>query len=1200
MAETKKRGPGRPPGSKNKVDHAAAPSKKEQIDEMQRKYDRDRRNVDVIWSITLVAIGLFLFFTVVMDTTGSFGMKIHDICLGLFGIMAYALPFLVFVFAILLLAGKLQHIGWRTVFFSFLIFVNLCVLNSYRYIDENNIKIGFGDIANQYMNAISGIEGGVIGMEIGGILVKFFGKPGLIIIALTVLIISVFLVANTPISRFVENTIKKREEKKILAEMNEKYRREMEQAEAEARAASVPSSMPEPVVTEKRKGVRAVDMQDTVVMSAEEYRLLHQQQMQDDSGIIGSVKSVWRSLVGGLTTNDSDISHVPNKSVRLNTNDVNTYRDTGIPEPFSSSSGTSIIRNRGTAPMDPVRGNPQPLTSAQSRVIVKDNAPELAAKAEAEKDTLFGKLTRRFTDYINGNPSDRGIDSNPEDYGYPGDKKREQSRAAANTARPGYGLVDTQELGHSGSYGLDGHTKDGRPAPEVSFAGGNAAAAGRAQSFEEASAKRAKAAEAAAATAATLDEVKKPAKTKAAPKKAEAEEATPRGKTLTEKEAAELAAGFNATNEYETYELPPVSLLKRGSGPKHVMSAAQVGERAALLEKTLNDFGVDAKVINVTQGASVTRYEVQPATGVKVSRIVNLADDIALNMTAKTVRIEAPIPGKAAVGIEVENKEASPVLIRELIDSDEFMNAPSKIEFVVGKDISGNNIVADMKEMPHLLVAGATGSGKSVCINSIITSFLYKAKPSELKLIMIDPKMVELGNYNGIPHMLTPVVTDPRKAARALAIAVDEMEKRYEAFAKEYVKDLESYNEKMRTEGRYPDCKPEIIIIIDELADLMMAAPNDVENAICRLAQKARAAGMHLIVATQRPSVDVVTGLIKANIPSRIAFTTTSSIDSRTILDTTGAEKLLGKGDMLFSPVGSTKPFRVQGPYISAEEIEKIIKFVKKEGGDPEYDEELQTAIDNLDSKGSSEPQDELTEDAIAFIFKSGQASVSMLQRRFRIGYNRAARIIDEIEEKGIIGPQDGARPRQLLISEDMYYGGLSAAEEPVEEVVEEVVEEAPAEVYEEPVVEAAPEPVEEVYEEPEDIEAETVQETAEEESEPEPVIEVPEEKIEESVEDAVPDPELENDPVLNELVYGESYDDTPIDYAAVQDELPIEDQYIENTIEKTLHVKPEEPEKDVMDPADDGKFNTGVNAFNMLSPEQQAKILDADYEDDY
>ena len=470
----------------------------------------------------------------------------------------------------------------------------------------------------------------------------------------------------------------------------------------------------------------------------------------------------------------------------------------------------------------------------------------------------------------------------------------------------------------------------------------------------------------------------------------------------------------------------------------------------------------------------------QPATGVKVASITRLSDDIALNMRAKSIRMEAPIPGKAAVGIEVENEKPAPVLIRDLIDSDEFMDASSIIEFVVGKDISGNNIVADLREMPHLLIAGATGSGKSVCINSIITSFLYKARPSELKLIMIDPKMVELGNYNGIPHMLTPVVTDPRKAARALAIAVAEMEKRYELFAENNVKDLESYNELMRVDQRYADCKPQIVIIIDELADLMMASPSEVENSICRLAQKARAAGMHLIVATQRPSVDVVTGLIKANIPSRIAFSVASQFDSRTIIDMAGAEKLLGKGDMLFSPVGSTKPYRVQGPFISEKETDKIIRFVKKEGGNPEYDEELMNGMDNTDKKVGGESQDELTEDAIAFIFKSKQASVSMLQRRFRIGYNRAARIIDEIEEMGIIGPSDGSRPRQLLMTEEEYYGGGDPEPEPEPEPIPEPVyepepvnEPEPEPVYEpdpEPADEPEPEyvPVEEVMPEPE------------------------------------------------------------------------------------------------------------------------------------
>ena len=421
---------------------------------------------------------------------------------------------------------------------------------------------------------------------------------------------------------------------------------------------------------------------------------------------------------------------------------------------------------------------------------------------------------------------------------------------------------------------------------------------------------------------------------------------------------------------------------------------------------------------------------------------------MALNLGEEKIRIEAPIPGTRSVGVEVPNKRAASVSLHELLKSSEWnkMIVEKPLAFAVGKDISGNNVVADLKDMPHLLIAGATGSGKSVCINTIIASFMYKAKPSELKLIMIDPKVVELANYNGIPHLLTPVVTDARKASRALAIAVDEMDKRYELFAREGVKDLESYNELMRANHEPQNCKPQVVIIIDELADLMMAAPSEVENSICRLAQKARAAGMHLIVATQRPSVDVVTGLIKANIPSRIAFSVASQIDSRTILDMAGAEKLLGKGDMLFSPVGSSKPYRVQGPFISDAEIEKIIKFVKKEGGSPVYDEEIQKAIESNERRGGSEPQDELTEDAIAFILKSGQASVSMLQRRFRIGYNRAARIIDEIEEKGIIGPSDGSRPRQVLVTEDQYYSGsLNAAQ--AAETIDEISPQEKAEL---------------------------------------------------------------------------------------------------------------------------------------------------------
>ena len=778
MAETsqKKRGPGRPPGSKNKVNHAAEPSRSEQIEEMQRKYDKDRRNVDIIWSITLVAMGLFLFFTVVMEKTGSVGEYIRHFCFGLFGSMAYALPFLVFVFAILLLADKLQHIGWRTVLFSFLIFINMCVLNSYRFIDENNLRFGFGDIADQYTNAVNGIEGGVMGMEIGSLLVKFFGKPGLLIIAFTVIIISVFLVANTPISRFVEKNIKNREKKRMLAELLEKN----PPAKSEPASTSVPVIIHAPAssqtsTTERKKGIRAVDMQDTIVMSAEEYRML-QNQYQDEGGVLGSIKSVWRSLVGGLTTSDSDIYRLPNKNTTIPVpEDIRDNSEpVGIPEPFGRGASSNA--------------------KAHSRVIVKEQSPTIAQAEERERDTLFDKLARRFTGYIGGREEEKP--DKEEDFGYPGDKKRTESRIPQSNSRPGYGLGNPDEVIHSNSFGLDGHSKNVGMGLSGTSIGMNAAGEGAAALAttaasligdvkDEGEGRAARAEKAARSTQSARS-----AKSGASEKKAELSEDKTARDAAADEEAAKIAAGFDAKSEDLRYELPPISLLKRGSASKHSMSQSEVGEKAALLEKTLNDFGVEARVINVTQGASVTRYEVQPATGVKVSRITRLSDDIALNMRAKTVRIEAPIPGKAAVGIEVENAKPSPVLIRELIDSDEFMGAPSKIEFVVGKDISGNNIVADMKDMPHLLVAGATGSGKSVCINSIITSFLYKAKPSELKLIMIDPKMVELGNYNGIPHMLTPVVTDPRKAARALAIAVEEMEKRYELFSKEGVKHL--------------------------------------------------------------------------------------------------------------------------------------------------------------------------------------------------------------------------------------------------------------------------------------------------------------------------------------------------------------------------------------------------------------------------
>ena len=474
-------------------------------------------------------------------------------------------------------------------------------------------------------------------------------------------------------------------------------------------------------------------------------------------------------------------------------------------------------------------------------------------------------------------------------------------------------------------------------------------------------------------------------------------------------------------HNYGRYTFPPLNLLKEAPfyGSKKGLGDP-LGERASLLEDTLRSFNVEAKVTNVIEGPSVTRYEIQPSTGVKVQKIVNLADDIALNLRAKSLRMEAPIPGKAAVGIEIENEQREIVSLREIIGSKEFRTHKSKLVFTVGKDIGGNAIVADLAKMPHLLIAGATGSGKSVCINTIITSILYKARPEEVKLVLIDPKMVELGSYNGIPHLLIPVVTDASKAAAALGWAVGEMTGRYKKFASEGVRDINSYNSVMKARKQKEDMLPQIVVIIDELADLMMVASSQVEDAICRLAQLARGAGMHLIVATQRPSVDVITGLIKANIPSRVAFMVSSQIDSRTIIDMPGAEKLVGNGDMLFKPQDLNKPKRIQAPFISDGEVRSVIDFVKNQTeGEVEYAGEVIKHIEKGNTYDPSEEDDELMAEATECVVMAGQASVSMLQRRFRIGYNRAARIIDMMEARGIIGPADGSKPRMVIMTED-------------------------------------------------------------------------------------------------------------------------------------------------------------------------------------
>lgn len=843
----------------------------EQIRELQEQRKRDYRILDKIWGIIFLAVGIFLVITTQLNTTGTFGNAIHSLVFGLFGLMAYALPYYFIALALCLFLRKMQHINGRTTFFSFLIFVMLCILNSYRYLDETNIQLSISAIDDFFDGGIQLRNGGVFGMWLGGLIVKLLGKPGLIIFAVAVIAISVLLVADTPISKYLGKKREQREEKTILREMLTEKR--------EAQAKTVPEESGVPIITPSHS---VPQVKDPLAFPMEE----------------GARQNFMQNLEGA-DFGDSSYGNT----------------DFGLDGGNASGAGLGLGLSGGFASPENAAAAPNPFMDDFMSVDSVTTEP-MGLNAEPEKVSALS--TPAATENI-----------------------KEIRKENTPTA------LDNTEMA------------------------------------------------------------------------LQAEE--------------NLAKKIPATS----YVFPPVDLMKKPRAKQMQMNEHQLQQKAALLENTLQNFHVDARVLNVTQGSSVTRYEVQPAVGVKVSSITKLADDIALNLRAKSIRIEAPIPGKAAVGIEVENEKPDMVSIRELIDSKEFRNASSKISFAVGKDISGRNVIANLKEMPHLLIAGATGSGKSVCINTIITSLLYKASPDEVKLILIDPKVVELGNYNGIPHLLVPVVTDPKKAAAALNWAVNEMTQRYKFFAEESVKDLDSYNELMRANQEPDKVLPKIVIIIDELADLMMVAPSQVEESICRLAQLARAAGMHLIVATQRPSVDVVTGLIKANIPSRIAFSVSSQVDSRTILDVGGAEKLLGKGDMLYSPVGENKPLRIQGPYISDSETARIIDFVKKQG-ESTYDESVVQTIETPEKSQYGEVSDELTEDAIAFILKQKKASVSMLQRRFRIGYNRAASIIDEIEARGIISPADGSKPRQVLYTEEEYYDAIDSQNNGAEETTHE------------------------------------------------------------------------------------------------------------------------------------------------------------------
>lgn len=920
---------------------------------------------DEITAILLIAAGMFLIVSVMTTAAGKFGEVLSHGLKGLFGVGAYILPFYIILYGLLILLKRMARVSGRSIFFLVLMYIDLVTLNAVRF-DAVKIPQFSGEYLKNMYDLGSSLESaGAVGMGIGWLAVKGIGTVGLVIVCSAVLIVSLLLLVNTPISAFLDH----RREKKYQHALDK------EAAEEEARNRAREIEEQKAKLREERARISASDREkrgrETAVFSEPGFK---------DEGVEGILPGAEmteeRAERDSVSHSRKNASPVGDAFDRLKIKSMNLFRGDG------SQSG----------------GSKQPLADNKRQILeyMKDDSLFDGGAAGVSGRGLYG-LTEEdsvFPREKYGNFSDLGMAETE------AEEEKDLCRAfdAEKLSNMCPSMIDDNDVKGGTPEVAEENTETENFSADISGAQDGAENASGLSSSVSARRRAGQAADSKLS-------------------KAEVEAAMTAG-------AAEVANQANQTPAKKPYRLPPPTLLNAVKKKENRNLKIELAAKAHKLETVLRDFGVSARVIDVKQGPSVTRYEIQPDSGVKVNSIVRLANDIALNLEAKSLRIEAPIPGKAAVGIEVENEKAAVVTLREMIESPDFQKAESKISFVVGEDIAGNSIVADLKGMPHLLIAGSTGSGKSVCINSIIMSMLYKSTPDEVKFILIDPKVVELGNYNGIPHMLIPVVTDPSKAAAALAWAVQEMNDRYRKFAESSVRDLKSYNSKMKREDQPENVLPQIVIIIDELADLMMAAPSQVEESICRLAQLARAAGMHLIVATQRPSVDIVTGLIKANIPSRIAFAVSSQVDSRTILDRAGAEKLVGKGDMLFNPIGKAQAERLQGPFVTDEEVNAVIEFWKAQAEESDGPNRIMESINTVKIDiGDEEEEDELLNDAIELVVNAEQASASMLQRRFRIGYNRAGRLVDIMESRGIIGPSEGSKPRRVLVSKEEFYG---------------------------------------------------------------------------------------------------------------------------------------------------------------------------------
>lgn len=934
-----------------------------------------------LWLILAVCILIFISY---FGIGGYFGAVISDVSFGIFGVTAYLFPFLLFIAAAFLISNKGQRVAG--IKFGSSLGLYLCICSFATLFTDEYQEIT--EIAEIYEHSASfNNGGGVIGGVICNLLRPALGVIGTGIVLAVLSIVFFVLITQKSLMRGM-----KRQGRRFYQSAKESGIRRREANRLERARREEEWDLPDEIAGAANVGTSMTD----TAMNQDVIRL-------SDRNASGAGRR-------GRKRKQAD-----SRNARSNRQTPQRRTEIDVPVAFPVH-GREYRANRkvtGVTMDTQIHGDPEKIGTDVHQIIPKNAVVDQTSFKERQQKSTYIELEQ--TDSVKKSDmrsSDLEYyhDTGMSDFHIEGigisrnDEQKRISEQEVETAQ----AKDSTQVKDSAQELKNSYDNKKKLKTDVSD---------KTTQKEEVSAQE----ETVDAPEAASQEHSVPSKRNPRSSQEEIEE----GIATVEAEMAKAAE-----NVRPEYVYPPLELLKKGKGVSGKNQEQEIRQTAAKLQQTLNSFGVHATVMNVSCGPSVTRYELQPEQGVKVSRIVGLSDDIKLNLAAADIRIEAPIPGKAAVGIEVPNSENRAVSLRDLLESDEFQNHSSKLAFATGKDIGGKVVVSDIAKMPHLLIAGATGSGKSVCINTLIISLLYKASPEEVKLIMIDPKVVELSVYNGIPHLFIPVVTDPKKAAGALNWGVAEMDDRYKKFAEFGVRDLKGYNQKVEAlkdveDENKPQKLPQIVIIVDELADLMMVAPGEVEDSICRLAQLARAAGIHLVIATQRPSVNVITGLIKANMPSRIAFSVSSGVDSRTIIDMYGAEKLLGKGDMLFYPQGYQKPARVQGAFVSDEEVSDVVDFLKNENSIAAYDAQVEEQIAKVQKAAlaahGNEDTDALFADAGKFIIDKDKASIGMLQRVFKIGFNRAARIMDQLSEAGVVGPEEGTKPRKVLMSAEQF-----------------------------------------------------------------------------------------------------------------------------------------------------------------------------------